>query len=166
MDNMPVLAVFLQSVPECFIFYWLVLQLFKININFSRLFCIAVIYAIYSFFIRGLPIPFGIHTILQTLLLIPLLIIMMRITLFQSIAVALFGALMAITFELLSTPVLLSITGLTLSNIISNSLLRVICPLPHMITALIIVLIFRKKNIYLLDLGRCDGSSLAGGQHH
>ena len=165
MDNMPLIAIFLQSVPECFIFYWLALQLFMISISFPRLFCIAIIYGICSYFIRGFAIAFGIHTVLQTLLLILLLIAIMKIPLYQSIVVSLFGAFTAITFEMLFAQILLSITGLTFHNVINDPLLRVIFPLPHMIFALLIVFIIRKNNIYLVNLSREKASS-AGGRHH
>ena len=166
MDNMPVYAIFFQSVPECFIFYWLALQLFKINIKFSRLLCIAIIYGVCSFFIRGLSISFGVHTILQTLLIILVFVAIMKISLYQAITVSLFGSLTAITFEILFVPILLNITGLTLINIVHDPILRVVCPLPHMIVALTIVLTLRKNNIYLVDLSRGDDASPAGGQHH
>lgn len=158
MDKMPILAILLQSIPECFIWCWLALKLLKIQPNLGRLLLVAVIFGFCSYFIREFVPVFGLHVLIQILVIIVLLVMLIRLSLYQATAATLLGKLISIMLEIIFIPILLHLTGLTFNEVLADNLLRIIFPVPHLIFALILIWIIKRQKFYLIDLSTTKDS--------
>lgn len=149
---MPFCAVILQSMPECYIFSWLGLQLINISPDWKRLLLASIIFGIISYWVRGLFIPFGVHILIQTVFLVIIFKLLLKLSVYQSLSASLIANTTVAVFEAVFIPSIMAVTGLNLDTIISSDLLRIIIPVPHMIIALILIVILKKNDLYIVDL--------------
>lgn len=132
MDRMPLLALFLQSMPEGFIVNALGLLLVGHRPRLARLALAAVITSTVSYFVRALPLPFGLHT----LILVAVTVVVLMVTLRVSWRVAVLSVFIGVTLlalgEGISIPLMTSLTGVPMEKVIASTWLRIVFPLPHM----------------------------------
>ncbi|WP_236006052.1 hypothetical protein [Paradesulfitobacterium ferrireducens] len=166
---MPVSAVLFLSIPEELLITTLGLFLFGISVRkyWYRLFLIAVIQALVSFFIRLLPLPFGIHTFLM----IPLFALAVSLVLNLPYIGAFVSILVSSTiYTVLDTtfiPLLIKITGIPVSEVLQSTPLRVMFFLPQGLTMLVLILIVATTGFRLFTLSdyRSAGSRKQDGYH-
>lgn len=154
MDNMPVSAVLFLSIPEELLITALGLLLFGITPrkHLLQLFLIAVLQALVSFSIRMLPLPFGIHTLVQ----IPLFALAVSLVLSLPYMGAFISILVSSTIytvlDATFIPLLIKITGIPLSEILQSTSLRVMFFLPQGLTMLVLILIIAITGFRLFTL--------------
>ena len=143
MDNNMSLGVLLfLSIPEEFLITVLGLLLFGIGIRqrFGRISLIAVIQAFISFFVRLLPLPFGIHTLIQILLFAIPLQLILRLPYLHSLICILISATIYTVLDATFIPLLLQITDIPLEAVLNSTFLRVLFFIPQALTMLLFVL--------------------------
>lgn len=135
------IEIFLRLIPEMFLVIWGISIISREPITIKKYIFLSIIMGMTTFFIRSLPIYFGVHTIIITILTIIIMIII-RIPVIPSI----YGTL--IMFLLLSLSEFLSILILNSFNIDTNININDINPIkkcllgvPSMIILFLIVLL-------------------------
>lgn len=151
---MPIVALIFQSIPEAIIInlLGLVLAGLKIEAYYKRLIIVGLISGIFSYVIRSLPIPFGIHTLIHIPFLILILKYILEISFKKGSLIFMLGILVQLITELIYMPLLMVILNMSASEIVNNLLLRIIVPWPYLIILFLISLYLNKKSISIFPL--------------
>lgn len=133
MDKMPLVAVVCQSFPESVILLTLGLTLMGVPLRWKRIILAAVICTAISCFVRSLPLPYGIHTIVYLVVMCALFIVFFRSPLQMAATASLLSILTLLVLEILFYPLVLA-TGLSIKEIWARPGLRILIPLPDLIS--------------------------------
>jgi hypothetical protein len=154
MDNMPLAIILFASIPEEFLITTLGLKLFGFHIRLliGRLVLVAVIQALISYAIRLLPLPFGIHTLIQIPLFAVPLYLLLRMHYLDSIIAILVSATIYTIFDATFIPFLLQITKIPLEAVLNSTTLRLLFFIPQALVMLILVLVVHFRRVRIFDL--------------
>ncbi|MGB9858885.1 MAG: hypothetical protein ACPLQP_02980 [Moorellaceae bacterium] len=159
MDYMPWQALVFQSIPEGIILVSLGLGLMGVLPPFRKVVVIGTVISLLSFFLRRLPVIFGVHTLLYILLLALLLKIGLRdMEWWRSIAAGLLPTIILGLVEGVSTPLMLRLTGMDLTRVLHDPWLRVFFPLPNEILLGVLAYLIWRYRLSLLS-GKGEVSS-------
>ncbi|SHE59825.1 hypothetical protein SAMN02745218_00563 [Desulfofundulus australicus DSM 11792] len=146
MDKMPLIALIFQSIPESILILTLGLTLMGVEIKWQRIIPAAVISSLCSYFVRELPIPYGVHTLIGIIAIAVLVHIFFKTSIPIAICVAMIGIVILATVEMLLCPLLLFLMGKTITEIWESKTLRILLAIPELIVlALITFWCIRKK---------------------
>lgn len=101
------------------------------KVELRKLSIIAIFATLFSYAVRSQFLLFGIHTVMQFLFLTVLLHIYLKYDWRTSLISILLGSLAMGLAESIIDPFILFLSGLTLTELLSNPWLRVLVPLPH-----------------------------------
>lgn len=160
MDRMPLLALIFQSIPESVITLTLGLTLMGIKLKWKRIIPAAVLSSLASYFVRELPISYGLHTLIGIGVITLLVIIFFKTSVQIAISVALIGIVSLLTVELLLWPVILLGFGKNIPEIWHSRALRILAALPELVILSLITIWCIKKKVSL----RSPGYSLRKGK--
>ncbi|MBC7347793.1 MAG: hypothetical protein H5U00_10165 [Clostridia bacterium] len=160
MDRMPLLALFLQSMPEEFIVIALGLLLVGYRPPLARLVPVAVLSATASYFIRALPFPFGVHTLIFVAVTVVLVWLILRITWRRAVLAVLLGVTLLALVEGIAIPVITGLTGLSMAQVMSSTWLRILVPWPHMASLGILAWCCWRYRWSLVQAGREEDEGL------
>ncbi len=154
MESMPLLIVLFASIPEEFLITVLGLKLFGIRIRplIGKIVVIAILQAVISFSVRLLPLPFGIHTILQIPLFALPLYLLLGLSYLYSLVVILISATLYTILDASIIPLLLYWTGIPLEAVLTNTTLRLLFFIPQFTVMLLLVIIVSLKKIKIFDI--------------
>lgn len=145
------IAVFV-SFPEAFLVTMLGYKLFNIDVDRTGLSLVSTIYAVISFIVRGLPIPFGIHT---GILIVALIIlgkkILKRQWLESSIAI-LTGMLIMGVLQSILIPFSLMILDKGIEDLYTYTWLNIVVFMPCIFIILLLYTFVKKKAFYIYDI--------------
>jgi len=130
MPFIPFLAV---SFPESLVLYYMVFTLVRKKVSFLFITVLSLLTSLFSFIIRSIPVVFGVHSVLQVILMVVLLIFYSKLPVPAAIvSVILSSAVLGLT-EGIFVPIWSRIFSLDLDQIISVPLLRILFTLPHLL---------------------------------
>ncbi|MDK2887142.1 MAG: hypothetical protein PWP72_19 [Thermoanaerobacter sp.] len=153
MDKMPLIALIFQSIPESILILALGLTLMGVELKWKRIFPAALISSLASYFVRELPIPYGIHTLIGICVLTLLVIIFFRTSFSVAISAAMIGIAILASVEMLILPVIFSLIGeRTINKIWSSPALRVLLAIPELVVLGVLTFWCIKKKINLRSL--------------
>lgn len=164
MDRMPWLTVFLISFPEEIMISALGLSLVRIRVPWGRVLACALLQAIASYCIRLLPIPFGVHTLVQALVFALILGLVLHLPYRVSLVAMLLSITIYAAIEALAVPVVLERTGIPLEQILADPWLRIECFLPQGLVALALLVAILVTKFYLIDLSIYQARGPGGEQ--
>jgi len=145
MDFMPLIPFLGVSVPESLVLYYMVLVLTRKKESPLVVIILSLLTSLFSFSIRTMPVLFGIHTILQVVLMIIFLNLFFQLRWLTATTVMILTSVFLGLAEGISVPFLAWIINLGLEQIISDPLLRIVFTLPHLILLAILSYIFSKS---------------------
>ncbi|WP_242662097.1 hypothetical protein [Desulfitobacterium hafniense] len=153
-EIMPLLIVLFASIPEEFLITVLGLKLFGVKIRplIGKIVVIAILQAAISFSVRLLPLPFGIHTILQIPLFALPLYLLLGLPYLYSLVVILISATLYTILDASIIPLLLYWTGIPLETVLTNTTLRLLFFIPQFTVMLLLVIIVSLKKIKIFDI--------------
>lgn len=151
---MPWFDIFLVSFPEAIIVFTLGLSLigYDIKKNFKLIALTALIHSFSSFFIRSLPIPYGLNTLVQIFVVILFLKIILKLNLRSTIIMMTSGLIILSIFESTNAVLFSKFSGIPISRITTDPILRTFVPYIHFIFLTFLIYFFNKKNITLTPL--------------
>ncbi|MTI65461.1 MAG: hypothetical protein FH753_02560 [Firmicutes bacterium] len=142
----------IQTIPETFLIIQIGFRLFNIDIKIKENIYISFIVAIAAYFIRKYIEIFGLHTIIQILLIIILVCILTKLNFFISSIGIFMGTLLTGIIQNITIPLLLDILSFTTNDLAIKPWLNVLFYLPTGIITLIIYIILRRVRFYIIDL--------------
>ncbi|RKO66294.1 hypothetical protein [Desulfofundulus salinus] len=153
MDQMPLLALIFQSIPESVIILTLGLTLMGLELKWQRIIPAGVLSSLCSYFVRELPIPYGVHTLIGIIVIALLVIMFFKTSVPVAICVAMIGIVILITVEILIWPVIIMLTGKTMPQIWHSQTLRILLAIPELILLASITLWCIRKKVTLRSPG-------------
>lgn len=151
---MPLLIILFASIPEEFLITVLGLKLFGVKIRplIGKIVVVAILQAAISFSVRLLPLPFGIHTILQIPLFALSLYLILGLPYLYSLVVILISATLYTILDASIIPLLLYWSGIPLEEVLTNTTLRLLFFIPQFTVMLLLVIIVSLKKIKIFDI--------------
>lgn len=133
MDFIPLIPFLGVSVPESLIIYYMVLTI--LGRKESRVFIILLSFltSLFSYLLRSIPMVFGIHSILQILLMIIFLTFLLKLPWRASIASVILTSVILGLVEGIFVPFLSWIFVIDIGCVISDPWLRMLFTLPHLL---------------------------------
>ena len=158
MDFMPLLDVIFVSIPEELLITILGLMLLSIKIKkrLSVLLLVAVVQATISYFIRMLPLPFGIHTLIQLPLFALTATLLLHLPFLLSLTSVLVSGTIYTVIDATFAPNMLKITGIPLQQVLEHAWLRIIFFSPQALAMVLIILLVHLSRFKLLDMSKYD----------
>jgi len=132
MDFMPLIPFLCISVLESIVLYYMALTLVGIRKYSLFLVVLSVPTSLSSYAVRSLPLPFGIHTLLQVMLMVIFLNLFFRLPWLIAVIVMLLVSVILGLTEGISIPLLARLFTLNLEQVISDPILRIVFTLPHL----------------------------------
>lgn len=132
----------LRTIPEGFLYLLGVYVFSKIRINKINYITASLITAVALYFIRLLPIDYGVHTILIILFIIFLSMFYNKFDSIQSIKSTIIIFIIQFISEGINMLVLTSIPNLELDYLFSNAFIKNFLGIPSLIITLIVVMLF------------------------
>lgn len=158
MDFMPILDVIFVSIPEELLITILGLLLLNVFVkkHLRTLLLVASVQAFISYFIRMLPMPFGIHTLIQLPLFALAITIFLKLPYILSLTSILVSGTIYTVLDATFIPNLLKITRTPLQQVLEHAWLRVLFFLPQAFTMIIFILLIHFTRFKLLDMSKYD----------
>lgn len=160
MDRMPLLALFLQSMPEEFIVIALGLLLVGYRPPLARLVPVAVLSATASYFIRALPFPFGVHTLISVVVIVALVCLILQLSWRRAVLAVLLGVTLLALGEGVTIPLMTSLTGIPMEQVVASTWLRIVFPLPHLVPLAVLAWCCWRYRWSLVQAGREEDEGL------
>ena len=145
---------FLRNIPETFIVVWGIHVISRKSLDISKYILSSIIIAIVAFFVRWLPIYFGVHTFINIIITISIMVIV-GIPVIKSIYSTFIIFFMLFVSELLNM-IIFSLLNINTSIEFLNPSMKCLYCLP----SLILLLLFIKTVNYLLKIKERTNMSL------
>ncbi|NFF65641.1 hypothetical protein FDF18_05085 [Clostridium sporogenes] len=143
----------MRLTPESFLLIFIVQAFSNIKINKNKYILSSILLAITIYFIRLLPIHYGVHTILNIIAIVLICIFINEVTPIKAISYSLILSIFLALSEALNLYFIYKIFGENVVDIFENPLKKSISGMPSMIMLVIIVLfIFKIKNRRVKDV--------------
>lgn len=139
------------SVPECFLIILIGLYLVNYRTPLLPITYTSLVFASFSYIIWHLDIPFGFHTILQTMVIVVLIHFFTRISPVKCVIAVSAGVIIKITLEVILQPVLTYVTGIDYRQIIQVPVYMVLFPLPGLMVMGALYYLLKCKSLYLFN---------------
>ncbi|WP_045519857.1 hypothetical protein [Clostridium sporogenes] len=148
-----VIELFIRLTPESFLLIFIVQAFSNIKINKNKYILSSILLAITIYFIRLLPIHYGVHTILNIIAIVLICIFINEVTPIKAISYSLILSIFLALSEALNLYFIYKIFGENVVDIFENPLKKSISGMSSMIMLVIIVLfIFKIKNRRVKDV--------------
>ncbi|MHB8126857.1 MAG: hypothetical protein ACYDEJ_14725 [Desulfitobacteriaceae bacterium] len=145
--NIPLIVLLLQGIPETVAVVTLAFVIARIPLKWNKILLIGSILAFCAYIVRLFPIPFGIHTILQIILLFIALTWLGKGDFSLSLVATLLSFLALVIFELGCISLLMPIFGVTPNTLSTNTKIMIIIAEPQVF--LLFISAFLLKKFYL-----------------
>ncbi len=148
MLTLQILEIITRLIPEGIGFILLAYILSRTQIDKNRLLIAGLIHAVIVFFIRMLPIHFGVHTILSLMLIILISTQINRINVLSSIISTLVGFISLFLSEAINIYFVVSVLNVPINAFTENLSKKIIYSFPSLVLFYVIILIIfliRKK---------------------
>lgn|GEM_PF-6163078 len=113
---------------------------------------ISLVYAPFCYVIWHLGIPFGLHAILQTMVIVVITYFLTRIPIIKCVIAISTSVIIKISLEVILQPILTSLTGIDYRQVIQVPAYTVAFPLPGLIIMATLYCILKRRNLYLFNL--------------
>ncbi len=142
--KIPFLALILQGIPEQIAIVTLAFVIAKIPLEGKKIIPIGLVIAFSSYFLRLLPITFGIHTIIIMVLLFILLFKVGKSNINTSLIASLISFLTIIIVETICLSLLMPAFGVTSEILFTNTTIRILISLPQVLVLFVLAFILLK----------------------
>ncbi|MDA8235609.1 MAG: GHKL domain-containing protein [Clostridia bacterium] len=147
------MAAFLQqllfSIPEAILVILLGLSILGLKPTLKQVLIIGFIQGVLGAYVSLLPWPFGIHTVIYLFSSSFLIFLVMGIQYKFSLLSILLGLSIGIGIEVTSLPILITLTGFSISEILADFWLKLAFYLPKVITMVLVMFLIRHFNVNL-----------------
>jgi two-component system sensor histidine kinase AgrC len=149
--NIPLWILFLQGFATGFFTTWLGLVLVNIHPPIYKLAAVGLCYATSAMIIRSLPLPFGLHFCLLTILLVLFIQWIWRLTFIRALIPAVLGNLIMALAEALILSAILQIFNLEMFTILTNKMYSLLAPFPQILTMFLLAYFLSRRGIFLFN---------------
>jgi len=126
-------VVVFQTIPECIALVFLTLVLLKEKANWNIILFLGILQAAAVYYIRMLPLEFGVHTVILMLVLTVLIAFIFRIKFVKALVPVIASFIVLISFEVAAISTVMSVADVNLDMLATNDLLRIAVLTPQWI---------------------------------
>lgn len=152
MNYIPFYVAILVGIPETFFILVIGFSLFNLEINYKNTLMISIISAVIVFFIRQLPIMFGIHTFIGIVVLSFLAYKLLETRLLFAFVATLAGFLTICMFECLVISLVFNVTNMNYDSFVTKPWIHIILFLPEALLGVLIYYLVKKYKFYIYNL--------------
>jgi len=152
MDKIPFYMVFLQSFPETLLLIYIGLVLMNARPPVKKVLLVALLNALFSYFIHDLPLPPGTNVLIQVPLIIIMLVMICKLPFNIALSSTILGFLVLVLAETGFNAIISAITGISSLEAMNSPLLRVLYPLPEFIFLGLLIIVLRHCRVNLFRL--------------
>jgi len=145
MDFMPLIPFLGVSIPESLVLYCMALVLAGKKESPLFVAALSLMTSLFSYSVRSIPMAFGIHSLLQVVLMIVFMNLFFRLSWLAAAAAVIPASAVLGLSEGIFVPFLARIFSLDLGQIISDPMLRILFTLPHLFFLAALTHIARKR---------------------
>lgn len=127
------LSFFFQGIPESIALVTLAFVIAKARMDWKKVVVFGIILGISAFIIRRLPITFGVHLLVNIVLLLIFLNIVEKVKLITSIVSVVLTFVLLIVSETIIHVLCVNVFGLSMENILKDQVLYIIVGLPQIL---------------------------------
>jgi hypothetical protein len=131
MDKMPLVALIFQGIPECIVYIALGSTLAGAPLRRPKVVAAGVILALVLYFVRSLPLPYGVHTLTGVITAWLLIFLFFRTPPLVAATASLLTGTFLLCLEIILFP-LAAATGSSLREIWNRPALRILLALPQL----------------------------------
>ncbi len=139
MLQQPIYSLFIRIVPEAFLIMYSICLLTNSKIDFKKIFISAIIGGTGVYIARLMPIHFGVHTILASMLNILLAVKINNIKMHRAIAGTMISVILIFISDILIVTIYANVFELSPDIIMGQSVIAVIASFPSLIIFYLIV---------------------------
>lgn len=143
MLKLPLLDFFILGIPESFLSILIIYSLGRKRIIWKSYFLLSILLAIVEYSTRMLPINFGVHTMLDMLLIILLAVYVIKIPVLKAVSYTIVEKFIIVFSEVLLFT-LMNLFKIDISNKTSSTLIKDLYEFPYLIFIGLAVIIIRK----------------------
>ena len=151
MDTMTLFSLLMVSFPEAILVAILGFLLVGLRPWWRDLLIIGVLQAGFSYIIRLLPVPFGLHSILEIFLYILNIRLVTHLPYKIILLISLLGLIFYGSVETVTIPFMLHITGFSLLDVLNHTYIRIFFFLPQALIMMIFIAACKFFNISLIS---------------
>ncbi|MGV8984058.1 hypothetical protein [Clostridium sp.] len=133
MLKLTLLEVFLRSLPEEFLVIFAVYAFSKTVINIKKYIISSILYLISVYLIRLLPIQYGVHTILNIIVIIIVSVNINKIGTIKSIKAGIMAVILLFICEGINMVIIQDVLKVNMINILSNTSLKILYGIPSLV---------------------------------
>ncbi|MCB2300106.1 hypothetical protein [Clostridium tagluense] len=133
MLKLSLLEVYLRALPESFLVIFAVYAFSKTVINVKRYIISSILYGISVYLIRSLPIQYGVHTILNIIMIIVLTAFLNKIVIIKSIQASIMALILLFICEGINMIIIKYIFKVNVINILSNTSEKILYGIPSLV---------------------------------
>ncbi|WP_028308022.1 hypothetical protein [Desulfitibacter alkalitolerans] len=130
MIELPLLLVIFHGIPESAALVFVTLAVLKANFSWKNVLLLGALLAAAAFFVRLLPVAFGIHTVLLILMLSVIVLYFTKYDIIKVVTAVLIAAVLLLVFEFISFSFIMFLFDIRLEEIAGNTLLRIVMGAP------------------------------------
>lgn len=145
MDFLPLIPFLTVSIPESLVLYYMIAVIAARKESPLLIAALSIPTSLFSFFVRSIPLAFGIHTLLQIVLMVILTSLIFHLSFRAALTAMVLAGLVLGLAEGISVPILSWIFSIELNQIISNPLLRMVFTLPHLLLLAVLTFFIGKR---------------------
>lgn len=153
MHAIPWYIALLISIPQTVLIIEFGFRLFNFHIKAKDIILLSVIIAIFSYFLRSLPISYAANTLLLIAILSLCTFLICKINLRYCFISVTLGVMIYGVLESFMLPLIMKILNLSFNELIVNPEFNLIAFIPILIIAVVILSFIIKKGIILYDFG-------------
>lgn len=142
MLEISMLELFLRTIPESFLLVFAVYVISGDKIKRNKYIISSCLLAIIVFFVRRLPINYGVHTIINIMMLILVMIKFGKVDIGSSVKGGLIGAVLLSISEGINMLIIQGLFAENVNNILSNAKLKTIYGVPSLVIFAFIIGIY------------------------
>jgi len=142
-----VISALLQVLPENFGLLLAGFAMTQLPIDWRRIAVVSIIHSLTVYFVREMPLVFGVHTIIFIFALTLYILIIFRLTFLHALYVAQMGMMLLVALEATYTMILIEGFHLNLSAVLANPFIRSLSAIPFEAGLFLIAFFQNKKNI-------------------
>jgi len=157
MLKLTLLEFFLRGVPEGFLLIFAVYAFSKTIINIKKYILTSIIFSISVYLIRLLPIQYGVHSILNIIVMIVLTVNINKISTIKSIQASIMAMIMEFICEGINVFIIQYIFKADIKYILTDLSLKILYGIPSLLSFAVIVATYyfyvarRKKSSEVID---------------
>lgn len=152
MLKLSLFELFLRLIPEGFILALSIYAFSNTKIEMKRFIISGIILSINPFFVRMLPINFGVHTILLIMLYILVAVNVNHVDIIKSIKAGLIGYIILSICDFANFFLVVNILNISVEKMLGNILIKMLWGLPSLILFFIIVFTFYKIGLKKVEV--------------